>query len=54
MQSEPSCESSHEGFSMTETMRRYLTRKKMEEFFQDDELFWHATAELFKEMEVSQ
>lgn len=39
---------------MTETMRRYLTRKKMEEFFEDDELFWHATPEFCNEMEAPQ
>lgn len=34
--------------------RGNLTQKKMEAFFQDDELFWYATPGYFKEMEVAQ
>lgn len=34
--------------------RGNLTQRKMEEFFQDDDLFWHASPGFFKEMEVAQ
>lgn len=34
--------------------RGNLTQRKMEKFFQDDELFWYATAGFFKETEVAQ